>query len=265
MPIVDSHCHVSSLWYEPVESLLAQMDRAGVQHAVLVQLLGQYENGYLLECCRLHPDRFAAIGAVDVSRPDALDAVRRLADQGAVGIRLRPTARSAGAEPNAIWEMARTCGMSVSCVGNSQLHAAPEFTELVAALPGLPIVLEHFGGTSQADATEDQRRARRSVFDLARYPNVYLKLPGLGELFPRAPQLPAQGIPLDLSGRSILEEAMAAFGPQRLMWGSDFPVVSSREGYVNALRWCQDAYADHPAAARELIFGGTAGKLFGLF
>ena len=49
---VDSHCHVSPLWYEPVESLLFPMDRFGVEHAVLVQMFGQTDNDYLYECPR---------------------------------------------------------------------------------------------------------------------------------------------------------------------------------------------------------------------
>ncbi len=38
MIIVDSHCHISPVWYEPVESLLFQMDRNDVAHAVLIQM-----------------------------------------------------------------------------------------------------------------------------------------------------------------------------------------------------------------------------------
>jgi L-fuconolactonase len=262
--IVDSHAHVSPIWYEPVESLLAQMDRAGVSQAVLVQLLGQYDNDYLIDCRRRHPGRFAVVAAVDPASPNAIDAVRRLADAGAAAIRLRPTARSPGDDPLAIWETIQACGLSVSCVGNSQAHAAAEFEALVAALPRLIFVLEHFGGTSQADASEEQRAARRSVFRLARYPNVFLKLPGLGELLPRKPQLPSDGLPLDLSGKAILAEALRAFGAHRLMWGSDFPVVSSREGYANALRWCQAAFPDASDADRAAMFGGTARTVYRL-
>ena len=41
MRIVDSHCHVSPVWYEPVESLLFHLDRNGVELAVLIQMNGQ--------------------------------------------------------------------------------------------------------------------------------------------------------------------------------------------------------------------------------
>ena len=38
MVIVDTHCHVSPYWYEPVETLLHQMNSNGVDKAVLIQL-----------------------------------------------------------------------------------------------------------------------------------------------------------------------------------------------------------------------------------
>src|SRR5207245_282300 len=46
VPVVDSHCHVSPVWYEPVEVLLSQMERNGVDHAVLIQMAGQANNDY---------------------------------------------------------------------------------------------------------------------------------------------------------------------------------------------------------------------------
>ncbi|WJJ94504.1 amidohydrolase family protein [Neopusillimonas aromaticivorans] len=56
---------------------------------------------------------------------------------------------------------------------------------------------------------------------------------------------------------------MAQFGASRLMWGSDFPVVSSREGYGFARKWVADVLSDTlDAADLELVFGGTAKRLF---
>jgi len=60
----------------------------------------------------------------------------------------------------------------------------------------------------------------------------------------------------------VLDEALAAFGPQRLMWGSDFPIVCSREGYAGALRFCMDAFGHRSEGDRELIFGGVADRVF---
>jgi L-fuconolactonase len=261
--IVDSHCHVSPVWYEPVETLLQQMDRNGVAQAVQVQMLGQFDNTYQRNKVRRYPGRLASVVAVDSAKADAVPMLKRLAAEGASGVRFRPTARCASGDPLAIWRTAESLGLAVSCVGNTATFSAPEFAEVVAAVPRLPIVLEHLGGTSAPDTNEAEIAARRRVFDLARFPNVYLKVPGLGELVPRGPMLPAEGCPLEPQP-GILQDALKSFGPERLMWGSDFPPVATREGYANALQWVRRAFAAESAETQSMIFGGTARHIFKL-
>jgi predicted TIM-barrel fold metal-dependent hydrolase len=55
-----------------------------------------------------------------------------------------------------------------------------------------------------------------------------------------------------------------AFGPERMMWGSDSPPVSGREGYENALRLTLEEFASRSERDRALIFGGVARAVFGL-
>ena len=114
---VDSQCHASPVWYEPVEALLEQMTRHGVAQAVLIQMLGQFDNGYQQECLKRFPGRFASVVMVDPNVPQALTLLKRLSEEGASGVRLRPTARSPGPDPLAIWRCAQECHLAVSCVG----------------------------------------------------------------------------------------------------------------------------------------------------
>ena len=65
MPIVDTHCHASLAWFEPIEALIHQMDENDVQHALLVQIRGQYNNDYQFSCVDRFPDRLASIVAID--------------------------------------------------------------------------------------------------------------------------------------------------------------------------------------------------------
>jgi L-fuconolactonase len=259
---VDSQCHASPVWYEPVEALLEQMTRHGVAQAVLIQMLGQFDNGYQQECLKRFPGRFASVVMVDPNVPQALTLLKRLSEEGASGVRLRPTARSPGPDPLAIWRCAQECHLAVSCVGNAAGFSSPEFSQLIGELPDLPIVLEHLGGTSQPDLDESLQALRLRVMKLAQFPNVYLKVPGLGELLARKSPPPGIGNPFEPGMPPILEEAVRAFGPQRLMWGSDFPPVSSREGYGNALTWSRAALADLPSADLDEIFGGVARRVF---
>ena len=60
----------------------------------------------------------------------------------------------------------------------------------------------------------------------------------------------------------VIEMALEVFGVERMMWGSDYPPVSNREGYGNAL----DGIKTHPAfktdEEREWIMGRTAIETF---
>jgi L-fuconolactonase len=87
-----------------------------------------------------------------------------------------------------------------------------------------------------------------------------MKVPGLGEICPRPTPFrqpfPFDNIPL------LIEMAIDAFGPQRLMWGSDFPPVANREGYHNALRFPLEHVRFKSEADKEWIFGRTATTLW---
>lgn len=261
---IDSQCHVSSLWYEPVESLLNQMARVGVTQAVLIQMLGQTDNDYQQSCLERFPGRFASVVIVDPCSPTVLDDLRALAEQGASGLRLRPGARSPGADPLAIWRCAQDLKLAISCVGSSEAFCSAEFAELVGALPRLSIVLEHLGGTSSPDSDEAALQLRLRAMALSRFPNVFMKVPGLGELLPRKPPPFGGASPFSGEVPQVLSHALQSFTSQRLMWGSDFPPVSSREGYGNALNLCRQALDKLSSAEKQDIFENVARDVFRL-
>lgn len=259
--IVDSHCHVSPIWFEPVDVLLFHMDKNGVEQAVLVQMIGQPDNRYQLECVRRYPDRFVSVGLVDVDAPDALAQVCRLADRGATGLRLRPSWRSPGEDPLAIWREAERLRLTVSCIGPSRDFASAEFAELVGALPDLKIVIEHLAELNPAEPTYAREEAR--VLALAKQPNVFVKFGGLGEFAKRA--RPArEPFPFEEPIPLLLDRAYEAFGASRMMWSSDFPPVSRREGYANALCLTRQRFADRSPEEQALLFGDVARSVFRL-
>jgi L-fuconolactonase len=261
-PIIDSHVHVAPNWYEPVESLLFHMDTVGVDKAILVQQQGQFDNRYLLECAWNNADRLYAVVLVDVKRADAVDQLQDLAEQGAHGIRLRPTDRSAGSDPLAIWRQAETLSLPVSCVGSLELFSDPAFAQVIEAVPNATIIIEHLGSANIPDEEGAPYPLRRRVFDLARYPNVAIKFHGLGEICHRAQPFP-QPFPFERANLELFDLAYQAFGADRLLWGSDYPPVSGREGYANALRWPQEHFAELLLTDRAALFGATALRLYG--
>lgn len=260
--IVDTHCHTTPIWYEPVESLLFQMDRNQVAHAVLIQINGYFDNEYQFECVQRYPDRLASVVLVDTVQANAADELERMAAFGACGVRLAASVRSPGDDPLAIWRKAEALGLVVSCPGTPAQFASDEFAALVAAVPKLPIVIEHLAGMHASDPPE-RVALRERIFALAQHPNVCMKIHGLGEFCHR--NMPVTSpFPFDRAGLPILHQTYDAFGPQRIMWGSDFPPVSGREGYANALQFTLTELGDKPAAARDQVFGGTARRVFGL-
>lgn len=254
MLIVDTHCHVSPFWYEPVESLVSQMDRNGVEKAVLIQMLGQYDNEYQFECERRYPSRFASVVLVDTSAPGATRRLEELAEQGARGVRLRPD------DPLPMWEKAADTGLVVSCIGTAPEFASPAFAQVLESVPDLPVIIEHLGGITEWDETVTEQ-VRDAVMDLGRFPDVCLKIHGLGEFCRR--RMPViDEFPFDPAGLPLLHRACDAFAG-RVMWGSDFPPVSFREGYANSLQLPMRELASRPESERTEIFGGLAARLFG--
>lgn len=260
--IVDSHAHVSDRWYEPVQTLLGQMNEHRVDRAVLTQMIGQTDNRYLLDCVKRYPDRLSCVAWVDAEAPDVAVAIENLARERVAGIRLRPGACAADGRVPPAWRAVQSTGLPVSCVGSADAFSAPGFAELIAKLPETIVVLEHLGGTSTPVTTDEQFALRRQVFELAAFPRVMLKLPGLGELMPRNPHTWQHGRPFGDTISPLVCDALSAFGAQRLMWGSDFPVVSSREGYGNALNLTRAALAGLPDDDLDAIFGGNANRVF---
>ena len=258
MLIVDTHVHIGRNHYEPVEMLLAQMELNGVSKTVLVQSTATLDNSYVLECKSRFPGRLSVVCRVDVDDPAAPDTLSRLHAAGAETVRLRNFHRSPGNDPLAIWRTAAELGMSVSVGGPAEDFAATEFAELVAALPNLTVIIEHLAGMG-IHATGTPVMPHDDVFrralTLSRFPNTAIKIHGMGEI--SDPPFPYQNTP------PYVRMAYDAFGPDRMIWGSDWPRVTNREGYRNSLRytieqmetWC-------PREDVTRIFGLTALKLW---
>ena len=250
MLIVDTHCHAGLDKYELVESLLYHMDQSGVDRAVLIQHGGQTDNSYHVECLQKHPNRLQS--AMLVAADDDGTRMRHWAAQGLVGIRLSAASRAQTADPLAQWRTAAELDLVVSAPSSPDALLSPQFAEVVETFPDLHIAIEHLAGIGH-NAQPPYEQFEQAL-KLARHPNLSLKLPGFGE-FCDLPH-PFAHIP------PLARLAVEAFGPQRIMWGSDYPPVSSREGYDNSLRVPMQYFADLSEEDRAWIFGKTALKVW---
>jgi L-fuconolactonase len=257
--IFDVHIHCSLVYFQPVESLIAEMDRAGVPHGSLTQFFGQYDNEYQFQVQQRYPGRFGNIVHVDGTKPEAASQLQAYANRGACGVRLDPGVRTAGGDPYAVWKGAAAAGLSISVFGGTvKSLLTDEFAKIVEMLPQTKFVLEHQAGDYNNFAAIDDVKA---AFALSRYPNTYIMIGGLGEFSRRSTPL-TRPLPFAQPIPPVLDMAYDAFGAQRMMWGSDFPASAPREGYYHSLLWTMDYLSTKSIQEREWIFGGTGRTVF---
>lgn len=258
MTIIDTHCHAGGNWFEPIEVLEFQMDRCGVDAAVLIQHGGTYDNNYLFDEANKRKGRFKVVVLIDPDSSDPLGDLERCAEQGAAGVRLYPGQQFKTSHKHDIWKKSGELGLVVSSLGNAEGFASHEFKEMLDACPDTQVVIEHLAGVG---ITDPPYTTYESALECAQRPNTTLKVPGLGEVTPRPPRLlPAfrfDNVP------PLFEMAKEAFGADRLMWGSDFPPSAGREGYQNTL----EGVKNHPAFASgddlDWVLGKTAARVWG--
>jgi len=275
MEIVDIHPHAishdpvrypfapvggkMSVWARerPVDGdeLAAWMDRAGIRRAVIVHASTAYgyDNSYVADVTAAHSDRFRYVGAVDVMADDAAERCAYwVRERGMAGFRIFASGSTMDADSGAwladpktfpAWEAADALGIPVCVQTRANNFAALEV--LLSRFPGVTVVLDHLAHPDVSDGAPFAKA--EPFFALARYPNLSLKL------------TERNFWDLDrhhVSTRAFVERTVAAYGSNRIAWGSNFP---SSEGTLIELRdMALNALAFLPAADRENIFCTTA-------
>jgi L-fuconolactonase len=250
--VVDTHVHAGLTKYEPIESLVDQMFRHRVDHAVLVQHAGEFDNTYLIESARRYPGRFAIACSVDVQDPAAADHLSEWVERSPAiqGVRLYAAQLFAGAPgSDAAWRRADELGLIVSVGASLRDLTSPQMEETVRRFTRARLHLEHLAHPDprEPEPYETYRRA----LALAAHEHVTLKVSGFYSFTRLAWSPYVDTIP-------FFELALEAFGPRRMMWGSDFPPVSFREGYHNTLRFASQHLPLPSAEDRAYLLGRTA-------
>jgi len=133
----------------------------------------------------------------------------------------------------------------------AQMEDGAAFAE---AFPDVPMVLTHCG--MPEDLTPEGWRAwREGMRRLAAVPSVSVKLSGLGTFIHAVDQAHIE---------RTVGETIALFGPERCLWGSNFPIEKLWTDYASLIGAYREALAHLSPAAQEAIFGGTARRLYRL-
>lgn len=125
---------------------------------------------------------------------------------------------------------------------------------LARSYPTLSIVIDH--SAKPQIGSGDDTLWRDGMARVADNPNVFCKLSGLATEM-------SSGLSLDAAA-SYADHVLSCFGPDRLMWGSDWPVLNLRTTYNAWQDWTSAWLADQPVQVRGAIFGGTARRFYQL-
>ena len=269
--IIDSHLHV---WSDDegrypfggpgrpdqsatVELLNATMAGAGVQHAVIVQpIYYTFDNRYVSDCLRTFPGKFAGVGLVNPTAPDAPDRLEALVDEhGFCGIRLHlnrygDPSGLAARDKDPLWRRAQDLGSCITFFGSPESHLAME--PILRRFPGVKVVIDHLGGVPPTDNPLDPPLS--GLLNLARHPNVFIKVSNVGsrsrEPYPHRDAFP------------VVRRVLDAFGPPRMMWGTDFHHVLRTCGYSGALELVRKHMDFLTEEDRSWILWRTARKVW---
>jgi len=155
-------------------------------------------------------------------------------------------------------------------------HQIPDLTQLARAFPGINVVLNHIGGPIGINAYAGRREEvsqlwRANIAALAKCPNAYLKLGGMGMNVMgfgfddrRRHQVPVSSESLAAAWRPYIEHCIAAFGVERCMFESNFPVDKRTCSYAvlwNAFKRLAKSYSPGEKAA---LFSETARRFYRL-
>ncbi|MFF4793133.1 amidohydrolase family protein [Streptomyces sp. NPDC001276] len=246
-----------------VEDLQPQARAAGVDRTVLVQTVTvPEETPELLALADAHDLIAGVVGWVDLTRPDIAAELARLRDLPG-GRHLKGVRHQVQAEPDPRWLLRPDVRRGLAAVSDAGLvhdlvvvpHQLPACVESAAGHPGLTFVLDHLG--KPPIASGEREPWATAVRALAALPNTVCKLSGLV-----TEADPATWTTADL--RPYADVVLDAFGPDRLMYGSDWPVCTLAAGYAEVLAAARELSSELTAAERADVFEGTATRVYGL-
>jgi L-fuconolactonase len=233
--------------------------RHGIEGTVLVQAAASVaETDYMLSLAGSHEIVRGVVGWVDFESPAADAEIERLSKNPKLkGLRpmihdiadpdwmLKPALRRAFAA-------LQRCGLRFDALLKPPHLAA--FVRFLDLYPDLAIVVDHGAKPEIARGRlKDWAPAMRRI---AANPRVHAKMSGL--VTEAAPDWQAKDL------HPYLDLLVECFGPSRLMWGSDWPVVDLAGGYDRWYRASMDYLARLNTKDQDAILGGNAERFYGL-
>lgn len=286
--IIDAHCHFWTLargdygWLSPGNTALAPIYRdfgpgdfdaaaadAPPSSRILVQAAPTTaETHFLLGLAAKDESSAGVVGWVDLSSQQSAADIETLAEDPLFkGVRPMlqdlddPDWIASAPHPDAVEALGRLGLRFDALVTPLQLEALCRFAERNSALP---IIIDHAAKPAFRAPADDPRHPmwQDGMARLARLPNVSCKLSGLlTELPASAVSAPEQAA---AALRGHLDRLLGWFGPKRLAWGSDWPVLTLAASYAFWREVTGLLLESLTPGEKDAIMRGTAERFYGI-
>lgn len=244
------------------EDLIPEARAAGVGGSVVVESSPDLEdNQWLLDLAAKEPFIVGVVGRIDPAAAGFEDHVERFAASRLFrGLRISHQEIEAGLAAGR--EFVRRCrlladrGLALDVLGGPVVLGAA--ARLAAEVPELAIVIDH-AGNLRIDGNAPPRDWREMVEAAAKRPNVRCKVSALVENTSQKPAPLAVDYYLP-----VLDALWTAFGSDRLLFGSNWPIWSRQHAYADVCGVVRDYCAGKGGAAVARFFRGNAIATYGL-
>jgi L-fuconolactonase len=220
------------------ERLIQFMDIHNVEKALVVQRAHVYgfNNHYIVDSAKQYSDRLSAMCMIDALAPKAPDTIRHwVEDCGAIAIRMTEPHKGAGPDwfaseqAQESWKISADLGISIriQLYGWNRDICLPALAQMLEKFPDVPVVIDHL---SSPPPELGAAGIDEHLQTLSGYPNLGLLVSTINFSRLKAAQQ---------SAGAVLEQAIALFGSERLMWGSD--IAQSKGSYAEMTQAAIDA------------------------
>ena len=216
------------------------------------------ETDFLLALAKEHSFIQGVVGWVDLRASNLEDTLENYRDAKALkGFRHIIQGQAAGfmLQPNLIQGLKKLATRNYTYDLLIYAHQLKEANEFIKQVTELPIVIDHVAKPNIKDS--EMEDWKKEITALAKYPNVYCKISGMAT--------EANWETWTMAGlQPYLDTVVAAFGTERIMFGSDWPVCLVASSYAKWLNGVQKYFNTFSSTEQELIFADNAIKFYKL-
>lgn len=217
------------------------------------------ETQWLLDLASAHDFIRGVVGWVPLTDPNVADILQQLSKYG----RLKGVRHVLQDEPDDRYLLRDDFNRGIRQLKDLKLtydilvfeHHLPYVVEFVERHPDQVFVLDHIAKPRIRDGVLVPWQ--ENIQDLAKYPNVYCKLSGMV-----TEAVPGNWKEQDF--RSYFDTVFGAFGPRRLLFGSDWPVCLTETTYQGWISIIQSHISSFTESEQQAIMGGTAAHVYHL-